>query len=133
MPDLTTLLGNSKEDTYEEYLAYISWHEAISSEAYLLHSSNDPLEAAISAGQAILKARSLQPHHLRSGFDALMQHLDKFVTELVHLSSSEEEIRRMLWNEVGNNNNKKATVGVLPKRLHDFLDLGYKHVSKIYK
>ena len=71
MPDLQTILEHSKGDSYEEYLVYISWHQAISSEAYLLHSTNDPLEAAITAGKAIQKSRSMQPHHLRAGFDIL--------------------------------------------------------------
>ena len=131
MPDLQTILEHSKGDSYEEYLVYLSWHQAISSEAYLLHSPNDPLEAAISAGKAIQKSRSMQPHHLRAGFDVLTEHLDQFVTKLVGHSSSEEEISQLLWNELGDNNNyRNARVGVLPQRLHDFLDLGYKQVNE---
>ena len=125
MPDLETILEHSKGDTYEEYLIYLNWHQALSSEAYLLHSSEDPLEAAISAGKDIQKSRSMQPHHLRDDFDVLLEHLDQFVTKLVGHSSSEEEISRLLWNETGVCNK----VGVLPQRLHDFLDLSYKQVS----
>lgn len=126
MPDLKTILEHSKEDTYEEYLIYLNWHQAQSSEAYLLHSSDDPLQAAINAGKDIKKSRSKQPHHLRAGFDLLMEQLDQFVTKLVAHSTSEEEISRLLWNETED----CSKVGVLPQRLHDFLDLSYKQVSR---
>ena len=133
MPDLQAILEHSEGDSYEQYLAHITWHRAISSRAYLLYSSNDPLEAAICAGKAIQKSRSLQPHHLRAGFDVLMEHLDQFVANLVDHSSSEKEIGELLWNKVGDNNNyRNARVGVLPKRLLDFLDLDYKQVNETH-
>ena len=127
MPDLHSILEHSKGDTYEQYLACFNWHQAISSEAYLLHSSNDPLEAAINAGKAIQKAKSSQQHHLRSDFDILLEHLDQFVTKFVGVSNSEDEIMRLLWNKT-DYNNISAKKGVLPQRLHSCLDLNYKQV-----
>ena len=129
MPDLQSILEHSKGDTYEQYLACFGWHQAISSEAYLLHSSKDPLEAAINAGKAIQKTKSLQQHHLRSDFDMLLERLDQFVTKLVGVSYSEDEIMRLLWNKT-DYNNISAKVGVLPQRLHNCLDLNYKQVRE---
>lgn len=134
MPDLQTVLEYSKGDSYEEYLVYLNWHQALSSEAYLLYSSNDPLEAAINAGKAIQESKSLQPHHLhhlRGGFDELMKDLDQFVTKLVGHSSSEEEISQLLWNKAGDLSNDKAKYGIFPERLQDFIDLNFKQVSDL--
>ncbi|XP_072030429.1 short transient receptor potential channel 3-like [Amphiura filiformis] len=127
MPDLQTVLDHSKGDTYEQYLTCYSWHQAISSEAYLLYASNDPIQAAIDAGKAIRKSCSVQKQHLRSKYENLITRLDLFITKLFAMASSEDEIGALLWNREDNFNEEIfAQVGVLPQRIHDSLDLKYK-------
>ncbi|XP_072030430.1 short transient receptor potential channel 5-like [Amphiura filiformis] len=127
MPDLQTVLDHSKGDTYEQYLTCYSWHQAISSEAYLLYASKDPIQAAIDAGKAVLKRKSAQQHHLRSAYEELIVQLDLFVTKCFAMASSEHEIGVLLWNRKDNvNDDNVAQVGILPQRIHDTLSLQYK-------
>ncbi|XP_072045829.1 short transient receptor potential channel 5-like [Amphiura filiformis] len=128
MPDLQTVLDHSKEDTYEQYIASYSWHQAISCEAYLLYAFKDPIQAAIDAGKAVRKSCSVQKRHLRSQYEDLITRLDLFLTKLFAMASSEHEIRALLWNreEDFNDENSILQVGVLPQRIHDALSLKYK-------
>ncbi|XP_072030246.1 transient-receptor-potential-like protein [Amphiura filiformis] len=127
MPDLQTVLDHSKGDTYEQYLTCYSWHQAISSEAYLLYASKDPIQAAVDAGKAILEGKSVQQHHLRSDYEELITQLDLVVTKYFAMASSEHEIGALLWkNKDDFKDDNVAQVGILPQRIHDSLSLQYK-------
>ncbi|XP_072030400.1 transient-receptor-potential-like protein [Amphiura filiformis] len=127
LPDLQSILDHCRGDAYEQYLTCYSWHQAISSEAYLLYASKDPIQAAIDAGKAILKNKSAQQNHLQSNYEELITKLDLFVTKFFAMASSEHEIGALVWNSEDNFNDENfAQVGVLPQRIRDSLDLKYK-------
>lgn len=128
MPSLETVLENAERDDYEQYLACFYWHQAISSEAYILYASTDPIQAAINAGKAVQKAKASQQHHLQSNYDQLAQCLDQFVTKFVDIASTEEEIHVLLRKEDQEMPESNPKVGALPPRVQDFLNLNYKQV-----
>ncbi len=72
LPDLQIIADHSQGDPYEQYLACYAWHQALSSEAYLLYASEDPIQAAIDAGKAVLKSKSIQQPHLQSNYEELI-------------------------------------------------------------
>ncbi|XP_072046465.1 short transient receptor potential channel 5-like [Amphiura filiformis] len=127
LPDLQSILDHCRADSYEQYLASYSWHQAISSEAYLLYASTDPIQAAIDAGKVVLKNKSVQQNHLQSNYENLISKLDIFVTKFFAMASSEHEIGALVWKREDDFNDENfAQVGVLPQRIRDSLDLEYK-------
>ena len=98
----------------------------MSSEAYLLYSSSDPIRAAFEAGHTIEETIKDQLTHIKPDYRELRQNLDKFLTNYLDLTQNTMEIATLLSEEA----NKDSFSGgnSLPRRLMYALDLKFKTV-----
>ncbi|XP_038077370.1 transient receptor potential-gamma protein-like [Patiria miniata] len=56
LPDLNDLVYRAESDPYLKFLALVNWYEAASSEAYILLTSDDPLDTIFKLGQSLQEA-----------------------------------------------------------------------------
>ncbi|XP_072041739.1 short transient receptor potential channel 1-like isoform X3 [Amphiura filiformis] len=133
LEDTLARVGSSR-DIYERALTRLHWHKAMSSEAYLLFSSPDPIQAAFEAGLKIEETRKDQLTHIKPEYKELKQTLDKFLTNYLEMIQNTTEIATMLSGEEASNNNNsnnnnkdnnKSTKS-LPVRLLYAIDLKFK-------
>ena len=120
-------------DIYERALARLHWHKAMSSEAYLLHGSDDPVQAAFEAGHTIADTKKDQLTHLKPQYKELIGKLDEFLTNYLEMTQNSAEISTLLTQATAKVEQSSSACGhtdeTLPKRLLDSLDLKFNAVN----
>ncbi|XP_072017654.1 short transient receptor potential channel 4-like [Amphiura filiformis] len=129
IPTLEAVLSRTGEQTsYEFSLARLFWHQSISSEAYLLYATDDPVQAAFNAGRVIKKCEGEQLPHLKEGYNQLMRELDEFITKYLEMARNSGEISTLLCEEEPRAVPRNERLNTLPQRVQDALNLRYKQV-----
>ncbi|XP_038045260.1 short transient receptor potential channel 5-like isoform X2 [Patiria miniata] len=128
IPSLNSVLARIKDGSFERALAQLRWYQAITSQAYLLLASEDPMDAAFWLAD---KFRSLSTTvtQLKEEYDELSAHLEQFVTRLLGFARNLDEIEAVLGAQrfVSEPNSEIfATHDVLPVRMQEAVKFGFK-------
>ncbi len=129
IPDLEVVLNRTQRDKYEANQVCLYWHQAITSESYLVYAKEDPVEAAINAAKLLRKNKKTLLQHRKTECQELTNNLDQFLTKYIDIARNGEEIEDIIWKDVPGGSKKKEGRGYLPGRVRDALELDFKAVS----
>ena len=110
---------------------YLYWHQAVTSEAYLLYATDDPIHATISAAKLLRKSKKTVLRHRQEECEMLMSNLDSFLTRYVQMARNGEEIEDLIRRDQLGGTKKTQNSGVLPLRIGQTIDLDFKTVGPL--
>ncbi|XP_033639719.1 short transient receptor potential channel 4-like [Asterias rubens] len=129
MPKLNTVIARTTDDIFEKALAQLHWYQAITSEAYLLLASEDPMDAAFWLADQ-LQTMSHSVTQLKEEYDELKDNLEQFVTRLLGFARNLDEIEAVLGAQrfVTDESNTECRTDrdALPVRLTEAIHLQFK-------
>ncbi|XP_022080005.1 transient-receptor-potential-like protein [Acanthaster planci] len=97
MPDLNDLIRRAKSDPYLRFLAALYWYEAASSEAYILLTSDDPLDTIFRLGRSLQEAEeALNVPLFNIESERIQGKLVDLSTKLLSLARDNDEIGVLL-------------------------------------
>ncbi|XP_072029115.1 transient receptor potential-gamma protein-like [Amphiura filiformis] len=126
IPDLEEVLNSTKREKYKDANACLHWHQAVTSEAYLVYATDDPIQAAIDAAKLLQNHQQTLLEHRKTEYQEIMNNLDQFLATYVGMATDGEEIEDLIWKDVPGGTKKAGGKGVLPRRVRDALELDFK-------
>ncbi|XP_072029117.1 transient receptor potential-gamma protein-like isoform X2 [Amphiura filiformis] len=126
VPDLEVVLNRTQRDKYEANHVCLYWHQAVTSEAYLVYAKEDPIQAAIDAGKLLRKNQRTLLQHRKTECQELTENLDEFLVKYMAVARNGEEIEDLIWKDVPTGNKRTKGRGILPSRLRDAMELDFK-------
>ncbi|XP_022086358.1 short transient receptor potential channel 5-like isoform X2 [Acanthaster planci] len=128
IPSLKAVLARIKSDSFERALAQLRWYQAITSQAYLLLASEDPMDAAFWLANQ-LRTLSNTVTQLKEEYEELSANLEQFVTRLLGFARNLDEIEAVLGAQrfvADPNTEIFATRHALPVRLQEAIKFDFK-------